>query len=164
MYCLRCAYKLEGLEEHRCPECGLVFDPDDAQTFDAVLGHRSRDHLAKWFEWTMIATAAMPVIANIFAYVKLFGARIWLGYWPHRTGVDDPSSIQGIRLLSTCSQYLVLLSLPATVCAVMCGVALLACRAWKRAARGWLIALVLWTSGSAMFHYDPHWVWSWIFD
>ncbi len=33
MFCLRCSYVLHGLQEHRCPECGLEFDPDDCRTF-----------------------------------------------------------------------------------------------------------------------------------
>jgi hypothetical protein len=33
MYCLSCGYDLHGLPEHRCPECGRAFDPDDSATF-----------------------------------------------------------------------------------------------------------------------------------
>ena len=33
MFCLGCTYPLDGLEEHRCPECGRAFDPADPDTF-----------------------------------------------------------------------------------------------------------------------------------
>ena len=35
MYCRRkgCGYVLDGLPQHRCPECGLLFDPCDPSTF-----------------------------------------------------------------------------------------------------------------------------------
>ena len=31
--CLDCAYILDGLPEHRCPECGRPFDPDDPDSY-----------------------------------------------------------------------------------------------------------------------------------
>ena len=31
--CLSCNYDLSNLPEHRCPECGLAFDPCDGTTF-----------------------------------------------------------------------------------------------------------------------------------
>jgi len=33
MYCLTCDYVLDGLREHRCPECGRAFDPADPASF-----------------------------------------------------------------------------------------------------------------------------------
>ncbi|MCC6907920.1 MAG: hypothetical protein IT430_08285 [Phycisphaerales bacterium] len=33
MHCLSCNYDLQNLAEHRCPECGRVFDPGDDRTF-----------------------------------------------------------------------------------------------------------------------------------
>jgi hypothetical protein len=35
--CLGCDYPLRGLPQHRCPECGRVFDPADATTFNPGL-------------------------------------------------------------------------------------------------------------------------------
>jgi hypothetical protein len=31
--CKTCHYSLDGLTEHRCPECGTPFDPNDPSTF-----------------------------------------------------------------------------------------------------------------------------------
>jgi ribosomal protein L37E len=33
MYCRRCGYRLAGLSENRCPECGTPFDPADRRTY-----------------------------------------------------------------------------------------------------------------------------------
>jgi hypothetical protein len=33
MRCLTCKYDLRKLAEHRCPECGRVFDPSDPNSF-----------------------------------------------------------------------------------------------------------------------------------
>jgi predicted amidophosphoribosyltransferase len=33
MRCLSCKYDLSKLTEHRCPECGRAFDPEDPRTF-----------------------------------------------------------------------------------------------------------------------------------
>jgi len=33
MFCLGCKYPLDGLAEHRCPECGRPFDPADSTSF-----------------------------------------------------------------------------------------------------------------------------------
>src|SRR5436190_24191775 len=31
--CIGCGYQLTGLEEPRCPECGMGFNPDDPSTY-----------------------------------------------------------------------------------------------------------------------------------
>lgn len=32
-YCLKCHYRLDGVDAKQCPECGQVFDPDDEKTW-----------------------------------------------------------------------------------------------------------------------------------
>ena len=34
MRCISCQYDLSKLTEHRCPECGRAFDPNDLSTVD----------------------------------------------------------------------------------------------------------------------------------
>ena len=34
MRCKTCHYSLANLTEHRCPECGNAFDPNDASTYE----------------------------------------------------------------------------------------------------------------------------------
>lgn len=41
MRCKSCDYSLENLPEHRCPECGRAFDPNDPQTWN-MPGERQR--------------------------------------------------------------------------------------------------------------------------
>lgn len=38
MRCISCKYDLSRLAEHRCPECGREFDPNDSRTFTET-GH-----------------------------------------------------------------------------------------------------------------------------
>ncbi len=35
MRCRTCQYSLTSLAEHRCPECGTTFDPNDPETFES---------------------------------------------------------------------------------------------------------------------------------
>src|SRR5690349_12693310 len=42
MRCLTCQYDLKNLTEHRCPECGRAFDPNDPYTFDSAAFRRRR--------------------------------------------------------------------------------------------------------------------------
>jgi len=39
LVCLECGYNLRDLPEHRCPECGTPFVPDEVR--------------AKWTEWSV---------------------------------------------------------------------------------------------------------------
>ncbi len=41
MYCLTCFYDLRGLVEHRCPECGRLFSPQNRASFSTV-PHKER--------------------------------------------------------------------------------------------------------------------------
>lgn len=38
IYCNKCYYSLKGLTTTRCPECGLVFDPDNPESFSLTPG------------------------------------------------------------------------------------------------------------------------------
>ena len=42
MHCLSCQYDLQNLTEHRCPECGRIFDPNDDRTFQSPASSRLR--------------------------------------------------------------------------------------------------------------------------
>lgn len=55
MYCRKCEYILEGLVEHRCPECGQPFDPDNVVTFRRYLKDpRDRQVLLAWL-WLAVS-------------------------------------------------------------------------------------------------------------
>jgi hypothetical protein len=164
MYCLDCAYNLIGLDAHRCPECGLVYDPYDPESFDVTPGHHARDRASRWLEWMLIASGAVPLVANVFGMLSLLIARVTLGRWPMRGGADDPSSVPGIGLIGVIGIVLVLLMFPSMVGACMFAGALLMRQAFERAARGGAIALVLWVCGAALVIRDPAEVWMWLFD
>lgn len=36
MFCLGCRYPLIGLDEHRCPECGMTFNPSETTSYNAA--------------------------------------------------------------------------------------------------------------------------------
>jgi len=55
MYCRNCWYILDGLSEHRCPECGRPFDPDNRRTYHT----RPR---ARWWWRTLARTAIVLFI------------------------------------------------------------------------------------------------------
>ena len=47
-FCAKCGYNLRGLTEHRCPECGVPFDPDSLR--DDQSDHESRGNPASKLE------------------------------------------------------------------------------------------------------------------
>jgi len=64
MRCLDCKYDLRNLAEHRCPECGREFDPNDSGTFDYGQARRI---------WTCVTISA---ICSLGCYPVLFV--LWL--------------------------------------------------------------------------------------
>jgi hypothetical protein len=61
--CLSCKYDLSKLTEHRCPECGRAFDPNDRKTFNA--GRR----LLSWRRIALIAAIAYMFSLAITIYL-----------------------------------------------------------------------------------------------
>ena len=70
MRCLDCQYDLSKLSEHRCPECGREFDPNDPDSFD------NGEPLL--YDWS--AFLALLVTAVLIGGTALF---LWLFVWPH---------------------------------------------------------------------------------
>ncbi|TWT40528.1 hypothetical protein RAS1_42400 [Phycisphaerae bacterium RAS1] len=57
-YCIHCAYRLAGLPEPRCPECGTPFDVNDARTWSRAPGQlRSHAPLAASFAGAVVGGA-----------------------------------------------------------------------------------------------------------
>jgi hypothetical protein len=90
--CKTCHYSLEnrgGLTEHRCPECGRTFDPDDPGTFE-IEANKSRF----WRRFTYIAftcyavpfillALSWPSVGRIGDFDHLTSAAIIAGInWP----------------------------------------------------------------------------------
>src|SRR5262245_3992799 len=49
MRCLTCHYPLLNLTEHRCPECGAAFDPNNPFTFDSGFNPPRWEVMLGWF-------------------------------------------------------------------------------------------------------------------
>lgn len=89
MLCLGCGYSLQGLDRNSCPECARAFDPSDPTTFDVKSSSIWRRH-------ALLVLLAPPWIAVIGGHSALVMARLQLGRWPHRDGLDDPKYIPGV--------------------------------------------------------------------
>ncbi|MCP4590613.1 MAG: hypothetical protein GY842_07710 [bacterium] len=61
-HCLNCSYIIDGLPEHRCPECGAEFDPGDPTTYQIKKPART---------WWSILLAPGPVGTVIFLLLVL---------------------------------------------------------------------------------------------
>ena len=64
MRCKNCHYSLEGLTEHRCPECGRGFDPRDQRTFDVQRRWQASD------DWRVMAGLYLVSTACVFIAIR----------------------------------------------------------------------------------------------
>lgn len=76
-YCLGCLYDLRGLSEHRCPECGAVFDPDDPATYlnqpDRVERYL---RLVDPVTWHLLGTMCC-ILLSMFVFVPILPMRMF---------------------------------------------------------------------------------------
>jgi hypothetical protein len=66
MYCRDCGYCLKGLQDNRCPECGLRFAPGDSKTFLA-------DTEAAGPRLLLMALTGFLLLAISLAFAHVFG-------------------------------------------------------------------------------------------
>ena len=64
MRCKTCNYSLEGLTEHRCPECCREFDPSDPNTFFTL--QQSQDRAARPLEVLAYIVIIVAPLALLF--------------------------------------------------------------------------------------------------
>ena len=67
--CLDCGYVLSGLTEHRCPECGRTFDPDDPNSYSM------RPLFVRWRFW--LPGFALAVGAGSVLYLAILATAGW---------------------------------------------------------------------------------------
>ena len=64
MRCLTCHYSLKNLTEHRCPECGRTFDPNDPDTFLAEKKYQIKT-------WHMVAIVSFGAFMLVNAVLRV---------------------------------------------------------------------------------------------
>jgi hypothetical protein len=69
LYCPHCDYNLTGLPNHRCPECGEEFDPEELKS-----GRRAREASRGLRRTHVIATFLSPLFFSLFIFL-MFGDR-----------------------------------------------------------------------------------------
>lgn len=164
IYCIGCDYELRGLGAGSCPECGRAFDPEDASSVRSERQRRKRSRLTRWLVGWAIAVGCTPLIANLLGFVSLAIARVSLGRWPHRGGMDDPKYVDGVRVIGAVAILTLVLSLPAVLAVCALALAIAARREVRRALLIGTLALTLWLIGFALARWDLARVWYWLFD
>jgi len=88
MYCRRCRYPLQDLTEHRCPECGRSFDPDNHATFRA-----SPRRVPRWLKRATVAFLGFAFVTA--AYGAAYEAAVQPGPYPTTVRVLNLSVADG---------------------------------------------------------------------
>lgn len=158
MYCLGCRYWLAGLSAGKCPECGRDFDPGNPSSFSAS-PRRSIGYV-----WWLALMAAWPVLADGMVYVCFLIARLSLGRWPSRGGMDDPKTIAGLELPLALVGIMIFFSLPFVALALIFGWVLVRRHGVGIALMLSALACVSVALLFAMVHWDPGLVHMWLLD
>ena len=61
VHCKTCHYSLANLTEHRCPECGTAFDPNDPTTFDITNDQADRGRPMEMLVYTLLTVALVCI-------------------------------------------------------------------------------------------------------
>jgi len=78
--CLDCNYSLKNLTEHRCPECGRAFDPNDPLTFAP----------ATTKPWPgPIRVLGLGIVAYVLGFMVLYLGRFGLSDWFDKKRVPE---------------------------------------------------------------------------
>ena len=66
--CLSCGYRLRGLPEPICPECGRAFDPGDVRSYDS---HPRRRRRRRWIKRGVVAAVIVAFGYGLFPRAML---------------------------------------------------------------------------------------------
>lgn len=163
MYCRGCGYSLIGLGARACPECGLGFDPADPGSYEVCWPPIWMSRTERATLWIL---AGWPMLSVAWLHLTLVVARLVLGRWPGRGGMDDPLGIPVVRSMYFVGAAILIL-IPGTllVLLVLVGRAALSqnLRVRKTLPTFWLPAL-LWLLGVLLLKLDPARVVEWFGD
>lgn len=79
MHCRNCKYDLRGQEEHRCPECGRIFCPDDPDTYLSVIPERLRVMASVVRRALCLSPITLTIAVAILISAQLFLPRLSCG-------------------------------------------------------------------------------------
>jgi hypothetical protein len=163
VFCKACEYDLAGLGAGPCPECGRVFDPAEARTFNSR-PRRERD--ARAFAIGAVCIAGLAWVPVVLIHVCLVVARLRLGRWPHRMGLDDPKEmlagvLEGLYLTAGWSILLIGVAILGTpVMLALVGVS----RGWRLLLVVGPLTLVIIAGAIALGRWDPAQAVTWFMD
>ncbi len=66
--CKQCGYDLHGLQEKRCPECNLEFDPDERERILARISAPPPRRKYRWVAPLVVVILALGVAAGMLVY------------------------------------------------------------------------------------------------
>lgn len=75
-HCLGCSYRLDGLPENRCPECGRPFDPDDPTTY-----REARPALRLRMTPTLLGWLGVALYVVSFLVLGSLGSNVKSRFW-----------------------------------------------------------------------------------
>jgi hypothetical protein len=104
----------------------------------------------------------LPIALHLWLHMTLIVARLQLGRWPHRWGMDDPKYIPIVAELHTPLYLLLLFVTPVFPILVICTLAGALLRDWRLGLLMLWISVVVW--GGLYVIGDPAEVWVWFFD
>lgn len=159
MRCAACGYELRGLKNCICPECGREFDPAQLAAEEAA-GHAGPDRV------TLVAyfvSASWPLLLLGWLHLMLLMARLVLGRWPHRYGLDDPKHVAVVGEMHMCG-CLSLMLLPIMFIVMVASWVRLAYSAPLLAAVLAPLAVGSWVAFVVWPLMDPGEVWVWFWD
>lgn len=68
--CKRCGYDLHGLTEHRCPECGTDFDPQERERILARIHNPPPKPTRLWLVLLVVLLLVAGVTAGLVVYLR----------------------------------------------------------------------------------------------
>ncbi len=160
MKCRDCGYSLEGLSARVCPECSAAFDPADPLT----MAPTGRERFWNKPEFYAVVSAVVPWSLVLSIHGMLATARMVLGRWPNRMGMDDPKGIPGLSPMHFVAMVALIALIPAAFVSMLSALAIEAKRG-KGAGLRWLLWLIAsWVVAWTILRQDPAQAFVWFMD